>query len=470
MKTKRIIYSALCVFLLLLFASCNANVSESAVIPSLTVTAVDETPKALIGYDGSGATGSATDITHYTIAMNAEDGSVVVPGDTYYAASNPSFTVNDVMTGTYTFTVSGYIAMADGDYHKIAESSISKTLRPSDTDVSVVLDDFVAGNASSFSVSLEFPTDFASSNGAYSGSVDWEIREGIGLDGTVVLEGTDAYTWTDTAPTGTLTLDSSELSSLTPGRYTLIATITDTASGNTGLTKTTVEGIRVLPGLPVTGSVSFVSTSPMDGNVTVVDRFGDIIELTGTEGVIDVDDSGTVQVTVNGIPSGAKGYWYLNGEPITPSVSGNVYTIPGIPGGKSIIEAIFTDDTASGIGYIAFETNRLIIEIEQAEPKLPTPNIGSEPPVVGGNYVKLYNTNDYVRLPNYTNIDFYWGRSSDNLSNIIDGETLFNNGNDLFVLLETGSYYIQARCAGYLDSDVAEYTIRFFEPGGTTIQ
>ena len=104
-----------------LFASCSANVQETGVIPSLTIRAVDGTSKALIGYDGTGAVDSETGITHYTIGVTASDGSVLLSPSSYLPSSSPMYMLTNVISGTYTFTVAGYIEMTDGSYTKIAE-------------------------------------------------------------------------------------------------------------------------------------------------------------------------------------------------------------------------------------------------------------------------------------------------------------------------------------------------------------
>ena len=72
-----------------LFASCSANVQENAVIPSLTIRAVDGTAKALIGYDGTGAVDAETGITHYTIGVKGSDDSVLLSPSRSSRSSTP---------------------------------------------------------------------------------------------------------------------------------------------------------------------------------------------------------------------------------------------------------------------------------------------------------------------------------------------------------------------------------------------
>ena len=173
-----------------LFASCSANVQENAVIPSLTIRAVDGTAKALIGYDGTGAVDSSESITHYTIGVKAADGSVLLSPSLYLPSSAPSYMLNNVISGTYTFTVAGYIEMTDGSYTKIAESSETIAVSPSNHEVEVVLDDFVTGVSKTLTIDVILPQDFTG-NGSYSGTLSWEIRDGVGLTGAVADSGTE---------------------------------------------------------------------------------------------------------------------------------------------------------------------------------------------------------------------------------------------------------------------------------------
>ena len=347
-----------------LFASCSANVQETGVIPSLTIRAVDGTSKALIGYDGTGAVDSETGITHYTIGVTASDGSVLLSPSSYLPSSSPMYMLTNVISGTYTFTVAGYIEMTDGSYTKIAESSETLAVSPSKPEVEIVLDDFVSGVSKALTIDVVLPQDFTG-NGSYSGTLSWEIREGVGLTGAVADSGTETISWTDADTSKTITLYADKASSLTGGRYTFISTLTDSGTGSVGTEKKAIGGIRILPGLPASGSISFLQTEITDSTVTVVDKLGNEIELTGSEGVIDVNEDGSVSVTVTGLPEGSAIHWYLNGEETSAAVSGDTYTLTGLPGGDSLVEVIVVDGTTSGIGYIAFQCNKVVIQISK---------------------------------------------------------------------------------------------------------
>lgn len=413
-----------------LFASCSANVQENAVIPSLTVRAVDGTSKALIGYDGTGAVDSSESITHYTIGVKGSDGSVLLSPSTHLPSSSSTYMLTNVISGTYTFTVAGYIAMTDGSYTKIAESSETMAVSPSNPEVEVVLDDFVTGVSEELTIDVILPQDFTG-NGSYSGTLSWEIREGVGLTGAVADSGTETLSWTDADTSKTITLYAGEASPLTGGRYTFIGTLTDSGTESVGTDKKAIEGIRILPGLPASGSISFLQTGITDSTVTVVDKLGNEIELTGSEGVIDVNEDGSVSVTVTGLPEGSAIHWYLNGEETSAAVSGDTYTLTGLPGGNSLVEAIVTDDTVSGIGYIAFQCNKVVIQIEQ-KVKLATPILSdfwiNAPEVPGPQYLLALDYTPYAGLEDEITIhaEFYENNNGEQGNFIEDVERLMS--------------------------------------------
>ena len=394
-----------------LFASCSANMQETGVIPSLTIRAVDGTSKALIGYDGTGAVDSETGITHYTIGVTASDGSVLLSPSSYLPSSSPTYMLTNVISGTYTFTVAGYIEMTDGSYTNIAESSETLAVSPSKPEVEVVLDDFVSGVSKALTIDVVLPQDFTG-DGTYSGTLSWEIREGVGLTGAVAGSGTETLSWTDADTSKTITLYADEASPLTGGRYTFIGTLTDSGTESVGTEKKAIEGVRILPGLPASGSISFQQTGITDSKVTVVDKLGNEIELTGSEGVIDVNEDGSVSVTVTGLPEGAAIHWYLNGEETSATVDEDTYTLTGLPGGDSLVEAIVVDGTTSGIGYIAFQCNKVVIQIDQMF-KLATPVLSdfwvNAPEVPGPQYLIALELAPYAGLEDIITIhaEFY---------------------------------------------------------------
>ena len=443
-----------------LFASCSANVQENAVIPSLTVRAVDGTSKALIGYDGTGAVDSETGITHYTISVKGSDGSVLLSPSSYLPSSSSTYMLTNVISGTYTFTVAGYIAMTDGSYTKIAESSETMAVSPSNPEVEVVLDDFVTGVSKALTIDVILPQDFTG-NGSYSGTLSWEIREGVGLTGNTADSGTETLSWTDADTSKTITLYADEASPLTGGRYTFIGTLTDSGTGSVGTEKKAIEGIRILPGLPASGSISFLQTGITDSTVTVVDKLGNEIELTGSEGVIDVNEDGSVSVTVTGLPEGSAIHWYLNGEETSAAVSGDTYTLTGLPGGDSLVEVIVVDGTTSGIGYIAFQCNKVVIQIN---PQLSLPIITEvigEPSAVIGYTKKSFNITNYNDYPENIQIYVRYGANSGNVGNWVEVTSVDGSSFDVVYPDNLGVKYIEVYISseGYTDSEICSISL-----------
>ena len=195
--------------------------------------------------------------------------------------------------------------------------------------------------------------------------------------------------------------------------------------------------------------------------MTVVDKLGNEIELTGSEGVIDVNEDGSVSVTVAGLPEGSVIHWYLNGEETSAAVSGDTYTLTGLPGGDSLVEAIVVDGTTSGIGYIAFQCNKVVIQIN---PRLPLPvitTIVGEPSGVIGYITRSFVIINYEDYPANIQIYFRYGATVDNVGNWEEVAEVDGSYFDVVYPDNLGVKYIEVYISseGYTDSEICSISL-----------
>ena len=176
---------------------------------------------------------------------------------------------------------------------------------------------------------------------------------------------------------------------------------------------------------------------------------------------IDVNEDGSVSVTVAGLPEGSVIHWYLNGEETSAAVSGDTYTLTGLPGGDSLVETIVVDGTTSGIGYIAFQCNKVVIQIN---PLLPLPvitTIVGEPSGVIGYITRSFAIINYEDYPANIQIYFRYGATVDNVGNWEEVAEVDGSYFDVVYPDNLGVKYIEVYISseGYTDSEICSISL-----------
>lgn len=185
-------------------------------------------------------------VTHFRITIS--DGMGVNSVSDYIQAGN-SFIVSDLRVGQWTISAEGY-AYVNSSYVLLAEGSTPVTLTAGENSVSVKLEP-VDATAGVVTVSLLLPSSFGDGSFSY-----WFwITDIDGNPVTVTQEkGSSASPLTGTAADG---VGIFTISGMKQGGYLLYATIRD----GEGKEYSAVEAMRLIAGMPASGTVEFPDTN-----------------------------------------------------------------------------------------------------------------------------------------------------------------------------------------------------------------
>ena len=312
----------------------------------------DGTPK-MIGYDGSTALNGSVSIDSYRVGVQPSGGSVTY-SEWFDGETNTYDITGLVIGGSYTISVDGAIAMKEGDPVVISKASSPYTVQSGTNDVYLELSDFVDGEAESLTVTLTPPTSADDASAVtYKGSL--QTMAGV-EQATAVASGT------------TLTFTSAD-HDLTAGLYLLTVTATE---GEREWKATDV--VRLLPGLPATGTMAFKGEDGVDVDVSFDDQMGRVIMFAGEDGVsmdgteVTVTAGSAVVVDFTGTDAGTDDVTmriYVNGIQLTEgsgyTKSGAVYTldstVKGFVEGRNVVTFMASNGKPFGVGSMDYIVN-----------------------------------------------------------------------------------------------------------------
>ena len=312
----------------------------------------DGTPK-MIGYDGSTALNGSVSIDSYRVGVQPSGGSVTY-SEWFDGETNTYDITGLVIGGSYTISVDGAIAMKEGDPVVISKASSPYTVQSGTNDVYLELSDFVDGEAESLIVTLTPPTSADDASAvAYTGSL--QTMAGV-EQASAAASGT------------TLTFTSAD-HDLTAGLYLLTVTATE---GDREWKAT--EVVRLLPGLPATGTMAFKGEDGVDVDVSFDDQMGRVIMFAGEDGVsmdgteVTATVGSEVVVDFTGTDAGTDDVTmriYVNGIQLTEGAgytkSGAVYTldstVEGFVEGRNVVTFMASNGKPFGVGSMDYIVN-----------------------------------------------------------------------------------------------------------------
>lgn len=290
------------------FASCEgqpaANSAERFDVD--VIIAEGEMSKVIQSYNGENLATGKTEITDYGIIVYRSGDSVPYIAETVFEKADSgytgeagsmyqemSFTLNNMQAGSYDFVIRGYIDDASSDDPKdkalVAEDrydgvKITKTNHAVGPFTLKTLAKDQNGHTvkgGEIHLNLQMPDTLVASAGSWNADVMFSIYEGTDitegeplLTVNAVLTGTDGeygaeYTFKDGTDSYT---------QLEAGVYTLVATVTDTNDEDKAYS--TVDVIRLFPGLPADGSLVFAgSDTSYEGSFSIKDQMGVEIQV-----------------------------------------------------------------------------------------------------------------------------------------------------------------------------------------------
>lgn len=333
----------------IILVSCAPEADQDSLLSQVSVSVTYPVFK-VIEYDGSGAVGSMRYISSYRLSVSAADGSG--RKETSWIECNTGSSRWEIkglqMGKSYIFTAYGAIAMEDGSYSIIAEDSRTVDISSSAMSISIELRSIVPGNADSLSLQISPPED-AEGDLLY----EWALSD---------IQGNILYSLSDLLlADGMLTINDSSL--LPSGRYVM----TITAEDKDGHIWKASEAARLYPGLPASGSISFLGNEPEDSDISIEDGLGGEIDISGpsasytvtigtpkilalSSGTIDSERIGqsSIVVFINGNQLSADdGFSYA-----FTAAGGASLTIPtdSLLIGRNIVTICISDGTAAGTG------------------------------------------------------------------------------------------------------------------------
>ena len=349
---------AILISAILILASCaaDAHIGASDWDGTLTVAVRDATPKT-ITYDGPGAEDGA-DITHYRVdvIMSGSDTPDATTGFVPAKDGENAFTLSYLVTTEYIVRVGGYIRTGesgtDADYHLIAEGETVFDARgsviPESVSVAVGLIDEPAGE---ISISVMVPADFVDpetltvTDGILSCSLSPADGSGASAEDSADISGA-LVSAADGGYSYALSIDGG----LTPGIYYLLMSF----DGGDGFVYRTMDAVRLLPGLPSSGTVSLDIPLPFESGFSITDAIGSVIDISVSEPPAAEGSSITVSLE-RALGASERIIWFVDGVYQEASESGSSYTLTDLEGGRRSITGVVWDESkAAAIGSVAF--------------------------------------------------------------------------------------------------------------------
>lgn len=288
-------------------------------------------------------------MSHYTVVVKDSGGASVGTSD-YMELENGSgrFEVTDLVTGTYTVDVSGYIKTGESAYTLIATGTEKATVGASyANDLVVAIDTFDDAYTGDMTVSLVMPID-AVVDGTITGNLSWTL---VSVDDSS-LSFTGSETLTAAAlDDGKYTLSIAD-KNVPGGRYLLTVTF-DNGSDYSG-----IDAVIAYPGLPSTGTINLDSRKPSTYEFTVTDKIGNALTVSADGEYSTDEDSFNVTFT-SPLASTEKVIFLVDGVVVdSEEAEAGVYMIGALDEGRRHVVAIVYDtELKSAVGSASFVVN-----------------------------------------------------------------------------------------------------------------
>lgn len=313
---------------------------------SLNIIVTDAASKTIAYEPADGYPGA---MSHYTVVVKDSGGASVGTSD-YMELENGSgrFEVTNLVTGTYTVDVSGYIKTGESAYTLIATGTEKATVGASyANDLVVAIDTFDDDYTGDMTVSLVMPID-AVVNGAITGELSWTL---VSVDDSS-LSFTGSETLTVAAlDDGKYTLSIAD-KNVPGGRYLLTVTF-DNGSDYSG-----IDAVIAYPGLPSSGTINLDSRKPSTYEFTVTDKIGNALSVTADGEYSTDEDSFNVTFT-SPLASTEKVIFLVDGVVVDgEEAESGVYMIGALDEGRRHVVAIVYDtELKAAVGSVTFVVN-----------------------------------------------------------------------------------------------------------------
>ena len=305
-----------------LLASCAEPEAGFHEQGTVTIHISDDTPK-LIGYDGSGAIGGSSSINAFRVKVTRLSTGAAIESS-WIMTPMDSWTISGLAVGEqYSFHAEGAIAMEDGTYALISSATETRNITENLADITVSLSALDTAEAESISVTVSRPEKAEGSVSISASMMDLSGSEIFSLSGSIAADGSAAVI--------TATKDQQDL---IPGLYVMTVTAEDQAGGYWKAS----DAVRLLPGLPASGLISFTKEDGIDAEIGISDQMGHVIDFEGMPEEIEVPIGGTLRITVpyDSADADDRIWFYVNGTEITDTVlptriesdAGYTYLIP----------------------------------------------------------------------------------------------------------------------------------------------
>lgn len=347
----------LTIMAVLLLAGCEQD-NQMPVARTLTVSVDDGTGAKTITPEGN------VNVSHYVIGVSngeiSQSSGMLTKGATY--------TVMNLPVGTWTATVDAYVendAAADG-YVQIATATSQpfELEAGKDTSVTVTLDTLLQTASGDVTITLKLPSVFEPGDRAYA---RWTLK-GTDREESIAWSQAPELLVSDDG-TATLVLDADSLmgsgtGTLTQGVWTITVEVSDSRTvASQSIVCKGVEVMRLLAGLPATGTIDLSGAGTGEGGLEIEDQTGGILEP-GAVDVVAEEGVTTITVAYDEVPLDAEVRVFIDGEEISTSTStdtyysvtdmtdGRVFSIYGLSTGEHDVMISFSDGTLTGTGSV----------------------------------------------------------------------------------------------------------------------
>ena len=305
-----------------LLASCSEPETGFHEQGTVTIHIADDTPK-LIGYDGTGAIGGASSINAFRVKVTRLSTGAAIESS-WIMTPMDSWTISGLAVGEqYSFHAEGAIAMEDGTYALISSATETRNITENLADITISLTTLDTAEAESLAVTVSRPEKAEGSISISASMTDLSGSEIFSLSGSIEADGLS-----------TVITATKAQQDLIPGLYVMTVAAEDQAGGYWKAS----DAVRLLPGLPASGSISFTKEDSVDAEIGISDQMGHVIDFEGMPEEIEVPIGGTLRITVpyDSADADDRIWFYVNGTEVTDTVlptriesdAGYTYLIP----------------------------------------------------------------------------------------------------------------------------------------------
>ena len=341
-----------------LFASCEQE--SPAPTGSVSIRAVDPMDSKTVTPAGD------VDVSHYVFSLWDEKGRNEYSSG--YVRSDGEFVASDLVAGRWYVSGEAYVFREAEGYVKVAESEpVEVSVRTGQTaNVTIVFDSLIAEVSGDITVTLMLPLeDFPAQSNVYVlYGIDVEPDSGSWAEVVPLVVGEDGSTELDIPGEGIL-----------QGLHMLHVIVSDSDDpSHQTIVRRGADVMRLLPGVPATGKLSFPSFSFADEvGISVVDMVGDVIVPETADGKtsysVDVVD-GKAEFTVEFAEPLAPGLaveWYADGEEVdadeTVAAEGR-YGFTFNAGRHTLLMIARDEFTALAAGSVLFNIEAIDVNID----------------------------------------------------------------------------------------------------------